>query len=188
MKGFLVAVCFAVGSFSAACSKIEGENGTANIIIPPVNVGPSGNIPAVNIPPVDAGGGGGPRNPEIPGGGGGGTFSTAILRDLKELRSTVRGSMAELCNNPGGLQPPSCPIGIWLNKVAWDHRADGFVLSRKTSGHRVQSPAGEIAIDVLGRNGLACDIISDAENTAVVATSFGECGPAPRPAVNPVQP
>jgi hypothetical protein len=41
-------------------------------------------------------------------------------------------------------------IGEYLNRVAWEHRAEGWGLLRKTGGTRCPSPQGvEIACDIL---------------------------------------
>ena len=41
-------------------------------------------------------------------------------------------------------------IGEYLNRVAWEHRAEGWGLLKKTGGNRCPSPQGvEIACDIL---------------------------------------
>ena len=45
--------------------------------------------------------------------------------------------------------PDGYTMGSILNAIAWAHRADGWGLSRKTGGKRVDSPVGEIAEDIL---------------------------------------
>lgn len=41
-------------------------------------------------------------------------------------------------------------LGEYLNRVAWEHRADGWGLLRKTAGNRCPAPQGvEVACDIL---------------------------------------
>jgi hypothetical protein len=67
-----------------------------------------------------------------------------------QLPDKVYKTLVEVCEAyPWDRVQQGFHIGEILNAVAYAHRADGWGLSRKTGGKRVDSPVGEIAEDIL---------------------------------------
>lgn len=66
------------------------------------------------------------------------------------LPAHVYDTLVDLCEDyPEPAVTDTAHIGAILNRVAWIHRAEGWGLSRKTGGTRIDSPVGEIAEDIL---------------------------------------
>lgn len=65
------------------------------------------------------------------------------------LPAEVLDVLEQECAARPGPMPDLAAFGSLLNAVAWRTRHLGIGVSRKTGGHRVPSPAGEIAEDVL---------------------------------------
>jgi hypothetical protein len=68
--------------------------------------------------------------------------------------------------------------GELLNRVAWEHRAEGWGLLRKTSGNRCPAPQGvEVACDILvyAPNPWHFDVLIDSEGAAI--PTWGDVGP-----------
>jgi len=91
--------------------------------------------------------------------------------------------------------PDGYTMGAILNAIAWTHRDEGWGLSRKTSGKRVDSPVGEIAEDILHHRptGLLYDIWigADVGRPLYVPSVIVDVGPPQSPDrvfVAPVQP
>lgn len=70
-------------------------------------------------------------------------------------------------------------LGEFLNRVAWEHRAEGWGLLRKGGGHRCPAPQGvSISCDILvhAPSIRHFDVLSDAENAAIpVWRDVGPC-------------
>ena len=87
-------------------------------------------------------------------------------------------------------------IGDMLNRIAWEHRALGFGLSRKSGGNRCPSKVGDIACDILqlppAQGNWLFDVFGSADVGEPTSPSCGESiGPstdASRPWVAPVNP
>jgi len=90
-----------------------------------------------------------------------------------------------------GSRPNAYALGVLLNAVAWEHRAEGFGLSRKVGGITVPFPGGgTICHDVLQLpDGTAWDVLLAAgeQATPIQGDSFTITDPA-RPWVAPVDP
>lgn len=121
-----------------------------------------------------------------------GTPPTSLISDIQAERGKYPASFTSICTNPSGLEPASCPLGQILNTVAWNNKG-GWGLNRKTGGHRCQSPAGEIACDILqyGPTGIMYDVFGSSETLATpmwgIAGQPNPPGPD-RPWVAPAQP
>lgn len=67
-----------------------------------------------------------------------------------QLPEHVYQTLVEVCEAyPYPVVQSDEHLGEILNEVAYRHRAEGWGLSRKTGGRRVDSPVGEIAEDIL---------------------------------------
>lgn len=63
---------------------------------------------------------------------------TSLLPTLERIRPEYPTPMSQ------------AQLGEYLNKVAWEHRAEGWGLLRKTAGNRCPVPQGvEVACDIL---------------------------------------
>jgi hypothetical protein len=117
--------------------------------------------------------------------------STAAAQRLPD---EVLRVLDEECAARPGPMPNLAAFGDLLNAVAWRTQHLGIGLSRKTGGHRVPSPAGEIAEDVL------CDRATGHHWDVIGGAGVGlplSCGAGPsigvmrdpsRPCVAPVRP
>lgn len=112
------------------------------------------------------------------------SLPTDVCNSLKEERAKYPSNFSDVCSQSGD---EKCPLGYILNTVAWQYRTDRWVLSSKTSGYYVYSPAGSIASDILQQDGQMWDVFLNAGTTSdVVCDQF--LGAASRPPVNPVDP
>jgi hypothetical protein len=112
----------------------------------------------------------------------------------QRLPSEVLDVLEQECDARPGPMPNLAAFGDLLNAVAWRTRHLGIGVSRKTGGHRVPSPAGEIAEDVLCdmSTGHHWDVIGGAgvglPLSCGAADSIGVMRDTSRPCVAPVQP
>lgn len=92
---------------------------------------------------------------------------TSLLEPLTKLRASY----------PPRMTPEQ--VGELLNRVAWEHRADGWGLLRKGSGTRCPVPhGGEASCDILihGPSVTHFDVLADAEGVATpVWRDVGPC-------------
>jgi hypothetical protein len=121
-------------------------------------------------------------------------LSMATTTQAQTLPAEVLEVLAAECDARPGPMPDRAAFGDLLNAVAWRTRHLGIGLSRKTSGMRVPSPAGEIAEDVL------CDRATGHHWDVIAGAGVGlalSCGGGPsigvmrdssRPCVAPVAP
>ncbi|MGH9312283.1 MAG: hypothetical protein ACRD1S_03695 [Vicinamibacterales bacterium] len=92
---------------------------------------------------------------------------TSLLPTLVRIRSEYPTPWSSLAQ-----------IGEYLNRVAWEHRAEGWGLLRKTGGTRCPAPQGvEIACDILIHQPtqLHFDVLID--STGVGTPTWREVGP-----------
>jgi hypothetical protein len=94
---------------------------------------------------------------------------TSLLPDLQRIRPEY----------PTPMSPSQ--LAEMLNRVAWDHRAEGWGLLRKTAGNRCPAPQGvDVACDILVYAPTAWhfDVIIDAGGASTPAwTDKGPCDP-----------
>src|SRR5262245_25984429 len=96
---------------------------------------------------------------------------TSLLPTLERLRPLY----------PTPMSPAQ--LGDYLNRVAWEHRSEGWGLHRKTGGSRCPSPkSGDVSCDILVHNptGGVFDVLIDGTGAGVPYWRYiGPCAPAP---------
>lgn len=118
----------------------------------------------------------------------------ALAGAQPRLPDEVLRVLAEECDARPGPMPDDRAFGELLNAVAWRTRHLGMGLSRKTGGHRVPSPVGEVAEDVICdmRTGHHWDVIGGAgvgrPLSCGAGPSIGVMTDPNRPCVPPVEP
>jgi hypothetical protein len=78
-----------------------------------------------------------------------------------------------------------------LNEIAWTHRSEGWGLSRKGSGEKCPSPAGDVACDVLHHrpsNHIVDVFVAAGQQATPTWNVLGVMTDASRPWVAPVAP
>ena len=104
--------------------------------------------------------------------------TSATAQPVVSLLPTVQQIRAEY---PTPMSPAQ--VGELLNRVAWQHRAEGWGLLKKTGGNRCPAPQGvEISCDILIHAPTVrhFDVLSDVEHGATpVWNDVGPCVPGP---------
>jgi hypothetical protein len=113
------------------------------------------------------------------------TVNTLLMLALWALPALAQTSLLPTLERIRPEYPtPMSPAqhGEYLNRVAWEHRAEGWGLLRKDYGNRCPAPQGvEVACDILihAPSGLHFDVIIDALGASI--PGWQDAGPCTSP-------